>query len=545
MTNSDNTRIADVIRYHDRTKHHYDRYARSPGYMDWANQPVPFRIYHDIPTIELPFIRTEPAASHLDLYQVAVQSTRKFELETIAGLLELSVGLSAWKDAGQSRWSLRINPSSGNLHPTETYLVLPEMNEHSAGVYHYNPLYHELEKRAAVPNDLWDLLWNHFQSEGFLVGLSSIFWRESWKYGERALRYCNHDVGHAVAAIRMAANLFGWKLKWLDALSDDALEQVLGINQAKYATLEEEHPDLMCWIYPAEPETMPSDLPQNFAETLSGITFEGRPNQLSHKRVNWEIIGRTAGQTRKPDSTPLPSDPIRSSVFEAKEGTSAATDLIRSRRSATAFSSAGSISRQGFLEILEKTLPRNDKAPFDWGHLPQSTHLILFVHAVQQMSSGLYAFIRFEEDLDFLKDKCRPDFLWSRADDRLPVYLLEEGNFRQTATMVSCHQSIAGESVFSLGMLARFRQNIEKAPYRYRWLFWEAGIIGQVLYLEAEAHGLRGTGIGCYFDDAVHDLLGLKDNSYQSMYHFTVGLPMEDDRLTTLPPYHHLERQGA
>jgi hypothetical protein len=109
--------------------------------------------------------------------------------------------------------------------------------------------------------------------------------------------------------------------------------------------------------------------------------------------------------------------------------------------------------------------------------------------------------------------------------------------------MVSCHQSIAGESVFSLGMLARFRENIETAPYRYRWLFWEAGMIGQVLYLEAEAHSLRGTGIGCYFDDAVHDLLGLKDDTYQSMYHFTVGLPVEDDRLTTLPPYFHLENR--
>ena len=73
----------------------------------------------------------------------------------------------------------------------------------------------------------------------------------------------------------------------------------------------------------------------------------------------------------------------------------------------------------------------------------------------------------------------------------------------------------------------------------------EAGIIGQVLYLEAEAHGLRGTGIGCYFDDAVHDLLGLKDDSFQSMYHFTVGMPIEDDRLTTLPPYFHLKDRRA
>jgi len=74
-----------------------------------------------------------------------------------------------------------------------------------------------------------------------------------------------------------------------------------------------------------------------------------------------------------------------------------------------------------------------------------------------------------------------------------------------------------------------------------RQLFWESGMIGQVLYLAAEAQGVRGTGIGCFFDDAVHEILGLADNQYQSLYHFTIGKPVEDPRLTTYPPYYHLE----
>ncbi len=61
--------------------------------------------------------------------------------------------------------------------------------------------------------------------------------------------------------------------------------------------------------------------------------------------------------------------------------------------------------------------------------------------------------------------------------------------------------------------------------------------MGQALYLEAEAHGLRGTGIGCYFDDSFHELLGLSGRSFQSLYHFTVGYPLSDLRLLTLPPY--------
>jgi len=62
-------------------------------------------------------------------------------------------------------------------------------------------------------------------------------------------------------------------------------------------------------------------------------------------------------------------------------------------------------------------------------------------------------------------------------------------------------------------------------------------VIGQVLYLEAEAAGVRATGIGCFFDDPVHQVFGFSDAKFQSLYHFTTGGHVEDPRLTTLPPY--------
>ena len=68
-------------------------------------------------------------------------------------------------------------------------------------------------------------------------------------------------------------------------------------------------------------------------------------------------------------------------------------------------------------------------------------------------------------------------------------------------------------------------------------MFWESGIVGQVLYLEAEAADVRATGIGCYFDDPMHHVLGLQDLRWQSLYHFTVGGAVEDQRLMTRPPY--------
>jgi SagB-type dehydrogenase family enzyme len=215
-----NKTAEEIARYHEQTKHHINRYARSPGYMDWNNQPNPFRLFEGTVPIPLPFAAQDPPLEHMALYRRREVVGEPFSLSTVAGFMELSLGLSAWKVYGNSRWSLRMNPSSGNLHPTEAHLVLPAIKGLEAGLYHYNPLRHALERRAALPLDLWRQITGHFDTDGFMVALSSIFWREAWKYGERAFRYCNHDAGHALAAMGFSAALKGWKLTCLNGLAD-------------------------------------------------------------------------------------------------------------------------------------------------------------------------------------------------------------------------------------------------------------------------------------------------------------------------------------
>lgn len=103
---------------------------------------------------------------------------------------------------------------------------------------------------------------------------------------------------------------------------------------------------------------------------------------------------------------------------------------------------------------------------------------------------------------------------------------------------ISCTQDIASDGAFSLGMLCNFSEQIQThGAHRYKELYWECGAIGQQLYLEATSMGLSGTGIGCFLDDMMHGLLGLKDNRFQILYHFTVGRGYVDSRILTKPAY--------
>ena len=168
-------------------------------------------------------------------------------------------------------------------------------------------------------------------------------------------------------------------------------------------------------------------------------------------------------------------------------------------------------------------------------------HLALFVHRVDGLDPGLYMLVRDPAKVEKLKRAMHPRFAWSTPPGcpaALPLRRLESGDARRLATQVSCLQDIAGDGVFSLGMIAEYREALfTHGPWFYRRLFWETGVIGQVLYLEAEAAGIGATGIGCFFDDPVHQVFGFSVLEFQSLYHFTVGGPVDDSRLTTLAPY--------
>jgi len=566
-----------VLRYHQETKHYFNRYARARGHLDWANQPNPFRRYEGAELIPLPILSLdeEPFSPPYDhVYNPGAVPSAPVTLRALSRLFEYALALSAWKQAGSSRWALRSNPSSGNLHPTEGYLLIGAVDglSSSPGLYHYAPKEHGLERRADCPNDLFAALIKDFPPRAFLVGLSSIHWREAWKYGERAFRYCQHDVGHAIGTIRIAAATLGWNAVVLQGLADETVEHLLGLTRAEdFASAEREHPDALMVVYPAnlaqdwragEERVLPLCLDPELARELTTQQWYGKANRLSpDEPVPWEIIDHVADASRKRRSEwhglDLPfSFPSPLEGEGQDEGNSPpAGRIIHQRRSLLACDGHTSLPAERFYQMLARVLPHPElnvlQRPMPWDVLPwnPTIHLGLFVHRVEGIPPGLYLLARDPAKVDQLRAAMHKQFAWTVPPDcpaALPLYLLEEGPTQRIATQVSCFQDIAGDGAFSLGMIAEYRVALfTHGPWFYRRLFWETGLIGQVLYLEAEAAGVRATGIGCFFDDPVHEVFGFKDLAFQSLYHFTVGGPVDDPRLTTLPPYgeHRKEKE--
>ena len=546
-----------VFEYHDRTKHHPGRYAASLGYLNWANQPSPFRRYEG--AVLLPLDRPCPHASPFydEIFRQNSIQPSSLGKSFVSGLLYDSLALSAWKRVpGSDAWSLRVNPSSGNLHPTEAYLICGPIEglSEAPGIFHYTPYHHALEWIKKLTPAEWGEL-NGSQAEPrILISLASIYWREAWKYGERAFRYCHHDVGHAIAAITFAAASVGWRTRLLNSVTNEDLPHLLGIQEQ--AGPGSEHPDCLLALYPENgtlrtSETDSLELPNHVLDQLSTRELGGTPNQVSSSYHDWPIIDAVSEACRSTPTLPLGDRVVGEEPQSAEAGMGVASksgltarQIFRRRRSAVAMDGITPISKQDFFGMAQRC---SDLTGVPLGALPWQPFvtLAIFVHRVTGLQQGLYLLAREKSHEEHLRRRLKRTFLWKRPDgcpDGLLLYLLEPGNYEDVARNVSCYQDIASEGAFSLGMLARFEETIrESGPGIYPRLYWETGLIGQILYLEAEARGIRATGIGCFHDDMMHKLLGIEDRSWQSLYHFTVGGALEDPRLQTIPAYAHLE----
>ena len=239
--------------YHEATKHTVEALRRSTHRLDWANQPDPFRHYEGVPLLDLPadprLLDTGAAFLSQLLYHSAAISASKVVPST------------------GEKYALRVNPSSGNLHPTEFHFITRGLVDWPDGLYHYRPSSHMAEQRA---------LGNFEAKPPITFILTTIAWREAWKYQDRAYRYCLHDIGHAGESLAIAAREMGCDAIANGEFADEEL--------AAFFRLEpDEWPMLIV-------EITGNSIPTRNVETTDRVWFGGVANRLSRTTVPYPLI---------------------------------------------------------------------------------------------------------------------------------------------------------------------------------------------------------------------------------------------------------------
>jgi SagB-type dehydrogenase family enzyme len=485
--------------YHELTKHSVASLQRTRHYLDWANMPNSFRHYEGVPVLDLPADPPAPQISALEVLDSKTGNTSVQDgAEFLSQLMFYSASISASKrvpSTGNS-YALRVNPSSGNLHPTEFHFCTRGLASWPDGLYHYRPSSHMVEQRAT--GDFAEKFLK--TSVPLIFVLTSIVWREAWKYRDRAYRYCLHDIGHAWQALTLSARAIGCESFALGHFSDDRVAESCLLAQ-------DEWPMLIVGLYgPSIP--LKTIIPE---ET---VLFGGQPNRLSETQESYPPIERIHAATKISMESAIPSlyRPTVSGRGEISRPSHESTgrsfeDVVRGRRSALDFRGGSeSISLSQLATLLAST-----KEPlFADFATTRFVHLYLYVHRVEGLARGVYRYWPEHAELEKIR----------------------EGDQRLVAASLSLGQDLAGNACLAFSMIGDFENAARLFGDRgYRYVHFEAGAIGQRMYLASEALGLRATGIGAFFDEQVNQYLGLSRELGQVVYHFAIGYAVSDPRL--------------
>jgi len=204
----------DFFQYHMKTKHSYYSVRNFPNRLDWNNQPSAFKSYpKNFASIELDLEKE----NHSFIYYIA--------------------GISAKKTYPGVEYYLRINPSAGALYPNEIYFQSRGNKDFEDGIYHFDIAASSVTLLQKIDNDGLEPFFNlEYKENGFIFLISNIYYRSSWKYKNRALRYCLLDAGHILGSLEASSYLHNKEYKIAYDFDKEKLNEAFSFDQKEFFT---------------------------------------------------------------------------------------------------------------------------------------------------------------------------------------------------------------------------------------------------------------------------------------------------------------------
>jgi SagB-type dehydrogenase family enzyme len=487
MTNHD---LDAAWTYHNGTKHSYDSIHADPHYLDWENQPLPFKIYRTLDPVALPrdlLSSGVPALPAVSAFNPPAEtpSVPSLSMPLLASLLYFSAGITKRKQYPGGEILFRAAACTGALYHIELYLVCGDLSELKAGVYHFGP--GDFALRCLRQGDYRALLVQATGGEPAVAAApltvicTGTFWRNAWKYRARTYRHCFWDTGTIIANLLAVSAAHAVPAKVVMGFVDETINRLLGLDIEREVALTlvtlghapQMHSGPPPPLEPLQLDTVPLS---NKEVDYPAIRQMHAASSLSQEAevVTWH------GPT-PPHDWPAPAGelfPLRP-LSDVDAPTDTIEQVILRRGSSRRFAPVPI----GFAQLSTLLLRATGGIPADFldpaGAMLNDLYLI--VNAVDDLPSGAYVFRR----------------------DHNALELLRRGAFRREAGYLGLMQEIPADASVDVFFLTDLRAALGRFGNRgYRTAQLEAGIIGGKLYLAAYAQRLGASGL-TFFDDDV------------------------------------------
>lgn len=491
------------LAYHEETKHSYIS-VRLPGRgLDWENKPYPFKVYLDAPKVQLPKSFPSPTCNLFEaLSERRTPTPRGIELSLIAELLFYTAGITRIKDYGWERVYFRASPATGNLHETELYLVVGTEGELEPGLYHFDPCefslsllrrgdYRDYLARAALSHDV--------RESGLSVILSSVAWRNAWKYGPRSYRHWFWDGGALCANLLAVSMAEGLSPRVLMGFVDSEVNALIGSEVAKEAALA--------------------------IVVLRGVQAS---SPGSHPPVE-PIKYKTMSYSRREAEYPEIVEAYHTSCLRTQEeverwrGEVAGMQFPSQRSASSPTSRRHSRARPlGETILLRGSTRRFSRTPIGGDVLRAVTEVLVHPIDADFMPRGGVTLLERFLIVNALDGTAPGSYLHEPSGGLLNLRL---GDFRRIAGYLCLEQELGSDAALVLFLMTRLESVLRALGNRgYRAAQFEAGIRVGLVYLASYSLGVGATGL-TFYDDDVREFFSPASEGMENMMTVAVGNP--------------------
>jgi len=508
-----NREIQAAWKYHDGTKHSYWSVRKHPHFLDWANRPLPFKIYPKIESLPLPRDVPQTGVVVLSAISEAVPSSRADSVPSVrdlARLLYFSAGITKQRAYPGGEIYFRAAACTGALYEIELYVVSSDLPGLDAGVYHFNPA--DVSLRLLRKGDFRGNLAQATAMEPAVahapatIICTGTYWRNAWKYQARTYRHFGWDNGTLLANMLAVSTASGLPAEIVLGFVDAEVNRLLDLDMRREVSL------CLVPIGHTSESSLPAprEAPALGLETIPLSQHEVEyPAMLEmHDASSLESVEEVNQWRGKPPVLPssaLTGEAVRLPRPQEEEQPKDTTEQVILRRGSTrTFDNAASITLAQLSTILDYA---TRGLPADFLEPPggQLNDLYLIVHSVQGLRPGAYFFEREQNALELLK----------------------EGKFRAAAHHLGLEQELPADACVDIFFLADLEQILERYGNRgYRAVQLEAGAIGGRIYLAAYAQHLGATGL-TFFDDDVVNFFSPHAKGKSAIFLVAIGKPLK------------------
>jgi SagB-type dehydrogenase family enzyme len=508
-----NRDIQATWKYHEGTKHSYWSIRNNPHFLDWANRPLPFKIYPKIEPLSLPREVPQTGVAALAAISAPVSwagGDSVPDLRDLARIFHFAAGITRQRKYPGGETYFRAAACTGALYEIELYVVTGDLAGLDTGVYHFNPA--DVALRLLRKGDFRRNLAQATAMEPAVAHASATiictgtYWRNAWKYQARTYRHFGWDSG------TLLANMLA-----VSAASGLPAEIVLGFVDAevnRLLDLDTRHEVSLCLVPIGR--TSESSLPP--VREVPALGLETIP--LSRREVEYpamleihdassleseqEVAQWRGKQPGFPSSAPEDEAVCLQRLPEEEEPKDTIEQVILRRGSTRTFDHTASITLAQLSTIFD-CATRGLPADFLEPPCAQLSDLYLIVHSVQGLKPGAYFFLR----------------------ERKTLELLKEGKFRAEACHLGLEQELPADACVDIFFLADLNRILEQYGNRgYRAVQLEAGTIGGKMYLAAYAQRLGATGL-TFFDDDVTNFFSPHAKDKSAIFLLAIGKPLK------------------